>query len=137
MSLDSYVIPKLGVYAVKVKTNKFNKNGIANIGFRPTFNGQKLLLETNIFGIDKNLYNKVVGVSFKRFIRPERKFKNFEYLKKQIKLDIKQAKNKKCLKILCNFQKTAFSMKASLPTKEPEILKKWEKRKFLKNLEKF
>ena len=49
-------------------------------------------LETNIFGIDKNLYNKVVGVSFKRFIRPERKFKNFEYLKKQIKLDIKQAK---------------------------------------------
>ena len=92
MSLDSYVIPKLGVYAVKVKTNKFNKNGIANIGFRPTFNGQKLLLETNIFGIDKNLYNKVVGVSFKRFIRPERKFKNFEYLKKQIKLDIKQAK---------------------------------------------
>ena len=33
--------------------------------------------------------------------------------------------------------KTAFSMKASLPTKEPEILKKWEKRKFLKNLEKF
>ena len=108
MSLDSYVIPKLGVYAVKVKTNKFNKNGIANIGFRPTFNGQKLLLETNIFGIDKNLYNKVVGVSFKRFIRPERKFKNFEYLKKQIKLDIKQAKNKKCLKILCNFQKQLF-----------------------------
>ena len=32
--------------------------------------------------------------------------------------------------------KTAFSMKATLPTKEPEILKKWEKIKFLKNLEK-
>ena len=32
--------------------------------------------------------------------------------------------------------KTAFSMKANLPTKEPEILKKWEKIKFLKNLEK-
>ena len=72
MSLDSYVIPKLGVYAVKVKTNKFNKNGIANIGYRPTFNGQKLLLETNIFGIDKNLYNKVVKISFKKFIRPEK-----------------------------------------------------------------
>ena len=28
--------------------------------------------------------------------------------------------------------KTAFSMKASLPTKEPEIFKKWEKNKSLK-----
>ena len=33
--------------------------------------------------------------------------------------------------------KTAFSMKASLPTKEPEILKKWEKIKFLKIKKKF
>ena len=30
--------------------------------------------------------------------------------------------------------KTAFSMKASLPTKEPEILKKWEKDKIFKKL---
>ena len=92
MSLDSYVIPKLGVYAVKVSTKGIIKNGIANIGYRPTFNGKSLLLETNIFGINKNLYNKVISVSFKKFIRSEKKFKNFEYLKKQIKLDIKQAK---------------------------------------------
>ena len=92
MSLDSYVIPKLGVYAVKVYGKSFNKNGIANIGYRPTFNGQSLLLETNIFGFNKNLYNKVINVSFKKFLRPEKKFKNFELLKKQIKQDIKQAK---------------------------------------------
>jgi riboflavin kinase/FMN adenylyltransferase len=92
IKLYDYVIPKLGVYAVKVKSESFNKNGIANIGYRPTFNGQSLLLETNIFGINKNLYNKVINVSFKKFIRPEKKFKNFDYLKKQIKIDIKQAK---------------------------------------------
>ena len=92
MSLSSYVIPKLGVYAVKVNTNSFSRDGIANVGYRPTFRGQSLLLETNIFGISQNLYNKVISVSFKKFIRPEKKFKNFEYLKKQIKLDIKQAK---------------------------------------------
>ena len=92
MGLKSYVIPKLGVYAVNVRTKDFIKNGIANIGYRPTFNGQSLLLETNIFGINKNLYNKVISVSFKKFIRPEKKFNNFEYLKKQIKIDIKQAK---------------------------------------------
>ena len=92
LKLGNYVIPKLGVYAVKVKTNDFNKDGIANIGYRPTFSGQSLLLETNIFGINKNLYNKVISVCFKKFIRPEKKFKNLENLKKQIKTDIIRAK---------------------------------------------
>ena len=92
MKLSNYVIPKLGVYSVKVSNDNFNKNGIANVGYRPTFNGQRLLLETNIFGINKNLYNKVIYVTFKKFIRAEKKFKNFEYLKKQIKIDINKAK---------------------------------------------
>ena len=92
LKLNDYVIPRLGVYAVKVKSNNFSKNGIANVGYRPTFKGQNLLLETNIFGINKNLYNKVININFKRFIRPEKKFRNLRYLKKQIKLDIKQAK---------------------------------------------
>ena len=92
LKLGDYVIPKLGVYAVKVKNKNFYKNGIANIGYRPTFNGQNLLLETNIFGINKNLYNKVISIKFKKFIRPEKKFRNLKHLKKQIKLDIKQAK---------------------------------------------
>ena len=93
IKMDKYVIPKLGVYAVKVQGRNFNKNGVANVGYRPTFNGQSLLLETNIFGINKNLYNKVIKISFKKFLRPEKKFKNFEHLKKQIKHDIKRAKN--------------------------------------------
>ena len=92
LKLGSYAIPRLGVYAVKVKINNINNNGIANIGYRPTFNGQSLLLETNIFGINKNLYNKVITVGFKKFLRSEKKFKSLEYLKKQIKIDIKQAK---------------------------------------------
>jgi riboflavin kinase/FMN adenylyltransferase len=92
LTLKDYIVPRLGVYSVKVKALKFNKNGIANIGYRPTFNGQNLLLETNIFGINKNLYNKEISISFKKFIRPEKKFKNLEHLKKQIKIDIKKAK---------------------------------------------
>ena len=92
LKLHNYVIPRLGVYSVRVKSKYFIKNGISNVGYRPTFNGQNLLLETNIFGIHRNLYNKVITVYFKKFIRPEKKFKDFKFLKKQIKLDIQQAK---------------------------------------------
>ena len=92
IKLNNYIVPRLGVYAVKVNGQKFSKNGIANIGLRPTFNGKNLLLETNIFGINKNLYNKDIGISFRKFIRREKKFKDLEHLKKQIKIDIKKAK---------------------------------------------
>ena len=92
IKLNNYIVPKLGVYSVIVKTNQFKKKGIANIGYRPTFNGQNLLLEVNIFGINKNLYNKEVKVNFVKFIRAEKKFRNLEQLKKQIKIDINKAK---------------------------------------------
>ena len=92
INLNDYIVPRLGVYSVIAETNSFRKKGIANVGYRPTFNGQNLLLEVNIFGINKNLYNKVIKVDFLKFIRAEKKFKNLEHLKKQIKLDIKQAK---------------------------------------------
>ena len=90
--LKKYIIPKFGVYAVNVKIKNITKKGIANIGYRPTFDGKKLLLEVNIFGIKKNLYNKNINVIFNKFIRPEKKFKNLIELKNQIKKDIKQAK---------------------------------------------
>ena len=85
---DSYALPKLGVYAVNVESENFKKRGIANIGYRPTFNGRTLLLEVNIFGINANLYKKILKVSFIKFIRPEKKFKNISALKSQIKKDI-------------------------------------------------
>ncbi len=92
INILDYVIPKLGVYAVTVKNSKFKRKGIANLGYRPTFRGKNLLLEVNIFGINKNLYNKEIDVNFIKFIRPEKKFRNLEELKKQIKIDIIQAK---------------------------------------------
>mgnify|MGYP001183166974 CR=1 FL=1 len=92
INLNDYIVPRLGVYSVIAETNSFRKKGIANIGYRPTFNGQNLLLEVNIFGINKNLYNKVIKVDFLKFIRAEKKFKNLNHLRKQIKLDIKQAR---------------------------------------------
>ena len=92
IKLNDYIIPRLGVYAVEVKGIKLHRKGIANVGYRPTFHGRNILLEVNIFGINKNLYNKHINVSFIKFIRAEKKFKGLEQLKKQIEIDINQAK---------------------------------------------
>jgi riboflavin kinase/FMN adenylyltransferase len=92
IKLRSYIQPKLGVYSVWVQINSLKKRGIANIGYRPTFNGKSLLLEVNIFGIQRNLYNKILKISFIKFIRAEKKFKSINQLKAQIKKDIVSAK---------------------------------------------
>ena len=90
--LNTYIMPKLGVYSVQIKINNLKKRGIANIGYRPTFNGKRLLLEVNIFGIKRNLYKKILKISFIKFIRAEKKFENINQLKAQIKKDIVSAK---------------------------------------------
>ena len=97
IDLSDYIIAKPGVYAVSVNIhgNKKNLNGIANLGYRPTFNQKKILLEVNIFNFTKNLYNKKLTVEFKKFIRSEKKFKGVDHLRKQIKMDLKLAKKLK------------------------------------------
>jgi len=94
VDIKDYIIAKPGVYAVRAKkqnTTKFIR-GIANLGFRPTFNQKKILLEVHLFNFSKNLYNKYLSVNFIKFIRKEKKFKNIGQLKKQIKLDLLKAK---------------------------------------------
>ena len=88
------MIAKPGVYFVSVKLDKNKKifKGIANLGYRPTFNQKKILLEVNLFNFSGNLYNKKLSVDFLKFIRGEKKFKNIEELKNQIKKDILSAK---------------------------------------------
>jgi len=94
IDIKSYIVAKPGVYAIKVKkenTTKFIK-GIANLGYRPTFNQKKILLEVHLFNFAENLYNKNLTVNFLKFIRKEKKFKNIGQLKKQIKIDLQKAR---------------------------------------------
>ena len=95
IDIKDYILACPGVYAVKAK--RYGKNnyikGIANLGYRPTFNGKKILLEVHLFNFSGNLYNKYLTVEFKKFIRKEKKFKNVEQLRRQIKTDLLIAKN--------------------------------------------
>ena len=97
IDIKDYIIPKPGVYAVKVLRKNSTKylKGIANLGYRPTFNQKKILLEVHLFNFSGNLYNKLLSVEFLKFIRKEKKFKNADQLKVQIKKDLNIAKNTK------------------------------------------
>ena len=93
LDLENYIVPKLGVYSAKIIVDKrIKKKGIVNIGYRPTFGKNKLLLEAHIFGLKKNLYDKRIKVMLIKFIRKEKRFKSIVQLKKQIKKDIRNAK---------------------------------------------
>ena len=97
IDIKNYVVACPGVYAVRVKMHKYNKHvkGIANLGYRPTFSGKKILLEVHLFNFSGNLYNKYLTVEFLKFIRKEKKFKNVDQLRKQIKSDLNIAKKTK------------------------------------------
>ncbi len=97
LDIKNYVLAKPGVYAVRVlrKNNPKYLKGIANLGYRPTFNQKKILLEVHLFNFSGNLYNKLLSVEFIKFIRKEKKFKNVNQLRAQIKKDLNIAKNTK------------------------------------------
>ena len=87
-------LPKIVIYTVKVLIGKNKKifNGIAYLGYRPTFGGKEIVLEVNIFGFKKNLYKKVLRVYFLKFIRGEQKFNSSGSLMKQMNKDVILAK---------------------------------------------
>ena len=97
IDINDYVLAKPGVYAVKVLRKNNNKylKGIANLGYRPTFNQKKILLEVHLFNFSGNLYNKLLSVEFLKFIRKEKKFNNVNQLRAQIKKDLNIAKKTK------------------------------------------
>ena len=97
IDIKDYVIAMPGVYSVKIKQKNSNKHlkGIANLGYRPTFNQKKILLEVHIFNFSGNLYNKYLSIEFTKFIRKEKKFKNVNQLRKQIQSDLEIAKKTK------------------------------------------
>ena len=60
IDLGNYIVPKVGVYSSIIIINKkIKKKGIVNVGYKPTFGKNKLLLEAHIFGLKKIYMIKV------------------------------------------------------------------------------
>ncbi|MDZ4382264.1 MAG: bifunctional riboflavin kinase/FAD synthetase [Parvibaculum sp.] len=96
LPLEDHVEPALGVYAVRIEfedgPHKGVHDGVANVGRRPTFDKQDVLLEVHIFDFEGDLYGTHAAVSFIEYLRPERKFGGLDSLKAQIAKDSERAR---------------------------------------------
>ena len=84
--------PLQGVFAVNWHDEQGDEyQGVANLGTRPTVDGEGELLEVHLFDCDEDLYGRTATVTFLKKLRNEQRFSDFELLKKQIGKDIEQA----------------------------------------------
>jgi len=85
---DAYkLLPADGVYAVDAIVDDEPENrlkAMMNIGYRPTVDGTKKVIEVNIFNFNRTIYGKNLRVFVKRFLRGEQRFSGLEALKTQL-----------------------------------------------------
>ena len=89
---DYKLIPKNGVYVIKTSIENKLVYGMMNIGMNPTVNGTKKTIEAHFFNFNNDIYNQTLKIEFVARLRDEQKFESVELLKKQLKLDEKNAK---------------------------------------------
>lgn len=82
------ILPKNGVYAVRVEIDDQELYGMLNIGLRPTVHKQSdISVEVHIFNFNRDLYNRKVRINFIKRIRDEQKFNGIDQLKTQLEQD--------------------------------------------------
>ena len=100
LEISEELYPRAGVYAVEVIRNQKVFNGLANVGYNPTFlppqwnenQGKSLSVEVYILNFNEEIYGEEIRVNFKRRIRGEIRFNSASDLVQQIEKDIRWAK---------------------------------------------
>jgi riboflavin kinase/FMN adenylyltransferase len=92
ITLHDELCPKTGIYAVTVECGNKQYKGVANIGYRPTFDDHEFAVEVHILDFNDDIYGQKIRVNFIQRIRDEIKFSNISELSDQIKKDIVKAR---------------------------------------------
>lgn len=89
------IVPKAGVYIVKVKGEKLKEEGersfargILNIGTNPTVGNTERTIELHLPLFRGDLYGQRLTILFERFLREEQKFPSLKDLQQKIKEDL-------------------------------------------------
>jgi riboflavin kinase/FMN adenylyltransferase len=86
------LLPAPGVYAVRAAVDDGTTDGVANLGWRPTFDGTELRLEIHLFDFAGDLYSRRLDVAFAARLRGELRFDGIDALKRQIEADAAEAR---------------------------------------------
>jgi riboflavin kinase/FMN adenylyltransferase len=91
LELVDELIPKRGVYAVRVTADDRTYNGLTNIGYNPTFGEGSFSVETHLLDFSGDLFGKTMKVNFIARIRDEKTFRTPKDLGDQIARDVRKA----------------------------------------------
>ena len=92
LRLYDELCPKGGVYAVTVEYEDNTYEGVANIGYSPTFGDGEFSVEVHILDFNQDVYDRPIRVNFIQRLRGEKKFPGPEALAIQIGKDIIRAR---------------------------------------------
>lgn len=87
------LIPAHGIYAVTLDHEHHRYGGMLYIGFRPTLQGTRRVIEVNIFDFDKDIYGESLTIHFQKMLRGDETFDGLEALRIQLQKDKEQALN--------------------------------------------
>ena len=86
------VVPRRGVYAVRVALDGHACTAVTNVGTRPTVSGQGINAETWLLDYTGDLYGREITLEFHKFLRPERKFASLEEMRREIQKNARQVR---------------------------------------------
>ena len=96
LGLGDLLEPARGVYAVSAGLEEEGgwvwRDAVANLGVRPTVDGERLAFEVHLFDFSDDIYGRMLRVRMLDFIRPERRFDGLDALKTQIAADCNTAR---------------------------------------------
>jgi riboflavin kinase/FMN adenylyltransferase len=85
---EEKLTPGNGIYAVLAETDDgVRRKGMMSIGFRPTVDGKKRVVEVNIFDFNEEIYDQELKVTVIKYLREEIKFNGLEELIAQMGKD--------------------------------------------------
>jgi len=92
LATEQEMLPKNGVYATEVTVQEKAYRAATNVGFRPTFDGGHITIESHLFDFSENLTSGKMEVHFWARLRDEQKFPGPDALRRQVLKDIEEAR---------------------------------------------
>jgi riboflavin kinase/FMN adenylyltransferase len=82
------LIPALGAYAGRARSEEGEFIAALSVGYRPTFGGTQLRVEAFLLDFEGDIYQKRIELRFVRYLHPDIKFPTPEDLVSQLKQDV-------------------------------------------------